>query len=269
VLNFDDPIIMLMVFPFIITVIGHALFRFIAGEGLGHSLANSSLTIAFILTLFLFYGIPSIPIRTITDQLFLICIISLCFGFIQDRYPKISFLSPHIHIALMILVVFWIYANNGTFPVPREDLFALAYITIISIILFLKLEDIQYNDLQAPVTIFWTAVGLFVVSKGSDIPLSEHLMMILISALGTYLILNFPKPKFPFGASALYPGYLIVLSVAMQMYNVDPDLYLSLFLLTAIFFSENILNLLPQEYKTPLIKLMLPAIPIGFAWLFS
>lgn len=268
-LNFNDPIIMLMVLPFTITIIGHGLFRFFAGEGLGHSLANSSLTIAFIITLLLFYGIPSIPIRTNTDQLFLICLISLCFGFIQDRYPRISFLSPHIHIALMILVVFWIYANNGTFPVPRGNLFALAYITIISIILFLKLEDIQYNDLQAPVSLFWAAVGLFVVSKGSDIPLSENLMMILISALGTYLILNFPKPKFPFGASALYPGYLIVLSVAMQMYNVDPGLGLSLFLLTAIFYSENILNLLPEDYKTPVTRLLLPAIPIGFAWIFS
>lgn len=260
---------MLMVLPFIITLVGHALFRLFAGEGLGHSLANSSLTIAFLVTLLTFYGIPGIPIRTNTDQLFLICLISLCFGFIQDRYPKIGFLSPHIHIALMILVVFWIYANNGMFPVPRGELFALAYITIISIILFLKLEDVQYNDLQAPVSLFWAAVGLFVVSKGSDIPLSENLMMILISALGTYLILNFPKPKFPFGASALYPGYLIILSVAMQMYNVDPGLWFSLLLLIAIFYCENILSFLPSDYKTPIVRLLLPAVPIGFAWIFS
>ncbi len=268
-LNFDEPVIMLMVLPFLITIIGHGLFRYFAGEGLGHSLANSSLTIAFIITLLIFYGIPNIPIRTNTDQLFLICLISLCFGFIQDRYPKISFLSPQIHIALMILVVFWIYANNGAFPVIRADIFALAYITIIAIILFLKLEDIQYNDLQAPVSLFWAAVGLYVVSKGSDIPLSENLMMILIAALGTYLILNFPKPKFPFGASALYPGYLIVLSVAIQMFNVDPSLGLSLFILTAIFYSENIIRLLPGEYATPLIRLVMPAVPIAFAWIFS
>lgn len=268
-LNFNEPIIMLMVLPFLITIIGHGLFRYFAGEGLGHTLANSSLIIAFIITLLVFYGLPGIPIRTNTDQLFYICVISLCFGFLQDRYPKISFLSPHVHIALMILVVFWIYANNGAFPVIRADIFALAYITIISIILFLKLEEIQYNDLQAPVALFWASVGLYVVSKGSDIPLSENLMMILISALGTYLILNFPKPKFPFGASALYPGYLIVLGVAMQMFNVDPGLAFSLLILTTIFYSENIINLLPGSYATPVIRLIMPAIPIGFAWVFS
>ncbi|MCP5382018.1 MAG: hypothetical protein H6912_06575 [Kordiimonadaceae bacterium] len=268
-LDFNNPIVMLMVLPCLITVIGHALFRFFAGEGLGHTLANSSLIIAFIVTLILFYGIPTLPIRTNTDQLFFICLISLCFGFLQDRYPKISFLSPQIHIALMILVVFWIYSNNGAFPVIRADIFSLAYITIISIILFLKLEEIQYNDLQAPVALFWTAVGLYVVAKGSNIPLSENIMMILIASLGTYLILNFPRPKFTFGASALYPGYLIILSVAMQMFNVDPSLAFSLIILTAIFYTENIINLLPNDYATPLIRLVLPGFPIGFAWLFS
>lgn len=258
-----------MVLPFLITLVGHGLFRYIAGEGLGHSLANGALTIAFIITMVVFYGIPNIPIRTNTDQLFIICLISYIFGFIQDRYPKISFLSPQIHIALMILVVFWIYANNGAFPVIRADLFALSYITIISVILFLKLEDIQYNDLQAPVSLFWAGVGLFVVSKGSDIPLSENLMMIFIASIGTYLILNFPKPKFPFGAAALYPGYLIVLSVAIQMFNVESSLGFSLLLLTAIFYTENILNLLPSAYTTPLIRLIIPAAPIGLAWIFS
>ena len=268
-IDFNDPIIMLMILPFVITIIGHGLFRFFAGEGLGHTLANSSLIIAFIITLLLFYGIPGLPIRTNTDQLFFICLISLCFGFLQDRYPKINFLSPHIHIALMILVVFWIYANNGDFPVIRPDLFALAYITIIAITLFLKLEEIQYNDLQAPVGLFWAAVGLYVVARGSNIPISENLMMILISALGTYLILNFPKPKFPFGASALYPGYLIILSVAMQMFNVDPGLAFSLLILIAIFYTENIISLLPSGYAIPTIRLVMPAIPIGIAWLFS
>ena len=169
----------------------------------------------------------------------------------------------------MILVVFWIYANNGAFPVIRADLFALAYITILAIILFLKLEEVQYNDLQAPVALFWAAVGLYVVARGSDIPISENLIMILISALGTYLILNFPKPKFPFGASALYPSYLIILSVAMQMFNVDPDLAFSLLILSTIFYSENIINFLPNAYATPVIRLIMPAIPIGIAWVFS
>ena len=268
-LDFNEPVILLMVLPFLITIVGHGLFRFFAGEGLGHSLANSSLTIAFIVTLLFYYGIPNIPIRTNTDQLFVICLISLCFGFFQDRYPKISFLSPQIHLALMILVVFWIYANNGSFPVLKTDIFALAYIIIAAIILFLKLEDIQYNDLQAPVSLFWTSVGLYAVAKGSDIPLSENLMMILIAALGTYLILNFPRPKFPFGASALYPGYLIILSVAIQMFNVDPSLGFSLLILTAIFYTENIIKLLPSDYRTPLIRLIMPGIPIAFAWIFS
>ncbi len=268
-LNFNDPVIMLMVLPFLITLLGHGLFRYFAGEGLGHTLANSSLTIAFIITLLISYGLPSLPIRTNTDQLFFVSFISLCFGFLQDKYPKINFLSPQIHIALMILVVFWIYANNGAFPVIRGDIFSLAYMTIIAIIVFLKLEDIQYSDLQAPVSLFWAAVGLYVVAQGADIPLSENLMMILIAALGTYLVLNFPKPKFPFGASALYPGYLIILCVAMQMINVDASLTFSLFILTSIFYTENIINLLPTEYVTPIIRLVLPAVPIGFAWLFS
>ncbi|MBT5073177.1 MAG: hypothetical protein HOJ34_12975 [Kordiimonadaceae bacterium] len=268
-LDFNDPIIMLMLLPFLITIIGHGLFRYFAGEGLGHTLANSSLTIAFIITLLLFYGFPNFPIRINTDQLLIICLISLCFGFIQDRYPKISFLSPQIHIAMMILVVFWIYSIDAPFPVIRANIFSLAYITIIAIILFLKLEDIQYNALQAPVALFWAAVGLYVVSKGSDIPLSENLMMILIAALGTYLVLNFPSPKFPFGASALYPGYLIILTVAMQMYSVEPSLAFSLLILTAIFYTENIIRLLPSDYATPVIRLVMPGFPIAVAWIFS
>lgn len=268
-LNFDDPIIMLMVLPFIITIIGHGLFRFFAGDGLGHTLANSSLTIAFIITLLVFYGLPNIPFRTATDQIFIISFISLCFGFLQDRYPKISFLSPQIHIAIMILVVFWVYAGIGTFPAIKTELYSLAYLTIISIILFLKLEDIQYNALQAPVSLFWAAVGLFVVSKGSAIPLSENITMILIAALGSYLILNFPYPKFPFGASALYPCYLIILCIAIQMHTIDPELGLSLFILIGIFFTENFIALLPNQYATPFIKLVMPGVPIGFAWLFS
>jgi hypothetical protein len=260
---------MLMVLPFLITIIGHGLFRYFAGEGLGHTLANSSLIIAFIITLLIFYGFPTLPVRTNTDQLFWISLISLCFGFLQDRYPKMNLISPHVHIALMILVVFWIYANNTTFPVAKGDLYSLAFVTILSIILFLKMEDIQYNDLQAPVALFWAAVGLYVISQGADIPLSENLMMILIAALGTYLILNFPHPKFPFGASALYPGYLIILCVAMQMFNVDPSLAFSLLILIGIFYTENFINMLPGEYTTPFIRLIIPAFPIGIAWLFS
>ncbi len=268
-LDFNDPIITLMILPFTITIIGHGLFRFFAGEGLGHTLANGSLIIAFIITLLVFYGLPGIPIRTNTDQLLFICLISLCFGFLQDRYPNINFLSPTIHIALMILVVFWIYTNNGNFPVIRTSLFSLAYITILAITFFLKLEDIQYNELQAPVALFWVAVGLFVVARRSEIFISENLMLILISALGAYLILNFPRPKFPFGASALYPGYLIILSVSMQMVNIDPSLAFSLLLLSIIFYTENLINFLPDTYTTPLIKLVMPAVPIGVAWLFT
>ncbi|MCC3860155.1 hypothetical protein [Pseudemcibacter aquimaris] len=268
-LNFNEPIMMLMVLPAAITVIGHALFRFFAGEGIGHTLANSSLIIAFMITMLIYYGVPTLPIRVNTDQLFFICLISLCFGMLQDRYPKMNLLSPQVHIALMILVVFWIYANNANFPVARVNIYALAFITIISIILFLKLEDIQYNALQAPVSLFWAAVGLFVVAKGANIPLSENLMMILIASFGAYLVLNFPKPKFPFGASALYPGFLIILSVAMQMHGTDPSLGFSLVILTMIFYSEDILGLVHDEYATPLIRLIMPAFPIFFAWIFS
>lgn len=260
---------MLMALPAIITFIGHGLFRYFAGEGLGHTLANSSLIIAFMITMLIYYGIPGLPVRTNTDQLFIICLISLSFGLIQDRYPKIDFLSPHVHIALMILVVFWIFANNVPFPLPETKLYSLGFFTIIAIILFLKLEEVQYNALQAPVGLFWAAVGLYVVSRGSDIPLSENLMMILIAALGAYLILNFPNPKFPFGASALYPGFLIILSVAMQMHAADPGLAFSLLILTAIFYTENLLGFLPGDYKTPLIRLIIPGAPIAFAWMFS
>lgn len=269
VLNFNDPVIMLMVLPFLITIIGHGLFRYFAGEGLGHALANSSLIIAFIITMLIFYGFPTLPVRTNTDQLFWITVISLCFGFLQDRYPKMNFLSPHIHIALMILVVFWIYVNNSALAVPKSDLYALAFVTIFSIIFFLKLEDIQYNALQAPVALFWAAVGLYVISKGADIPLSENLMMILIACLGTYLVLNFPHPKFPFGASTLYPGYLILLAVAMQMFNVDPGLAFSLLILSGVFYTESIIRLLPGDFATPVIRLIMPALPISVAWLFS
>lgn len=268
-LNFNEPVIMLMLLPILITIIGHGLFRYFAGEGLGHTLANSSLTIAFIVTFTIYYGLPSLPIRTSTDQLFFICFISLCFGYLQDRYPKIGFLSPASHLAIMVLVVFWIYAADIPSPFEKAELFSLAYITIIAIILFLKLEDIQYNDLQAPVALFWAAVGLYVVSKGASIPLSENLMMILIASIGSYLILNFPHPKFPFGASALYPCNLIILSVAMNMYSVDHSLAFSLVILTSIFYTQNIIRLLPHEYVTPLIKLMLPGAPITIAWLFS
>lgn len=107
------------------------------------------------------------------------------------------------------------------------------------------------------------------MARGSEISISENLMLILISALAAYLILNFPRPKFPFGASALYPGYLIILSVAMQMINIDPSLVFSLLILSIIFYTENLINFLPETYATPLIKLVMPAIPIGIAWLFS
>jgi hypothetical protein len=269
VLDFNNQIMMLMVLPAIITAVGHGMFRFFAGEGIGHTLANSSLIIAFMITLLIYYGFPTLQVRTNTDQLFFICLISLVFGFLQDRYPKINVLSPQVHIALMILVVFWIYTNNTAFPIMSGNIYALAVITIMAIILFLKLEEIQYNALQAPVSLFWVAVGLFVVAKSADIPVSENIMMIFIAALGCYLILNFPKPKFPFGASALYPGFLVVLSVAMQMYSVDPSLILSLLILTTIFYSENLIGLLNNEYATPLIRLIMPAFPIAFAWALS
>lgn len=260
---------MLMLLPFLITIIGHGLFRYFAGVGLGHTLANSSLTIAFIITFTIYYGFPSLPIRTSTDQLFIISLVSLCFGFLQDRYPKIGFLSPASHLAVMVLVVFWIYTSDIPTLTDKAELFSLAYTIIIALIVFLKLEDIQYNALQAPVALFWAAVGLYVVSKGADIPLSENLMMILIASIGSYLILNFPHPKFPFGAAALYPCYLIIISVAMNMYSVDHSLAFSLIILTSIFYSPNIIHLLPHDYASPIIKLILPAAPIGFAWLFS
>jgi hypothetical protein len=81
-------------------------------------------------------------------------------------------------------------------------------------------------------------------------------------------VLNFPTPKFPFGASALYPGFLIILSVAMQMSSTEPSLAFSLLILTIIFYSENILGQFQNQY-TPLIRLIMPAFPIAFAWLFS
>jgi len=53
------------------------------------------------------------------------------------------------------------------------------------------------------------------------------------------------------------------------MFSTEPSLAFSLLILTLIFYSENLLGLLQNQYATPFIRLIMPAFPIAFAWLFS
>ena len=111
-------------------------------------------------------------------------------------------------------------------------------------------KDIRSFGITIGIILFIISVTLFYYDKSS--------YQIIAYIGGGFIALGTIIPIL------LKPVYILWMTFAILLGWVMTRVILSI-----IFYTENLINFLPETYATPLIKLVMPAIPIGIAWLFS
>lgn len=268
-LDFANPLILCLVLPFTICVLAMGLVRYGLGEGRGHVLASAAVSVAFLLGLLAYAGLPDWPGVTLMDQVFFLALAALMIGALTDHFPRFGTYSFFLQIALFISAIFWLFGSILPAQIPSSGLFSLGALTIIGVCLFLKLEESRDVGLQAPVTLAAAGLGLTAIGWIAGIEHVEYTLLIFLSALGGYLFLNMFQNRFPFAASAHYPALLILMAAALEINMVNSDLTPALLAVAGVFFAQNFLEFLPGHHNGPVARFIATAAPLAVAILIS
>jgi hypothetical protein len=259
-LDFSNPLTLLILLPLILSLTGQLIIRFFFGEGLGSILANSAIIIAFIITLMIHTGMKlSLDIITLPEKIFMLLNLSFLLGIFADKFPRSDKISLYSQIALLIAALFWIFIDTVRLPLGQSDLTSLAILTILGVILFHQNNEAKDTELLAAKNLFSFALGLLGVSYLAEIDLINNMIIIYLSSAAGFLIINLFKNRFPFGASAIYPSFILLFLLSSELYNINNNLFIPLLLLSTCFFTQEILH----KYSGRFDPIILNFIPVS------
>ncbi len=258
-LDFTNPLVLLIVLPLVLSISGQLIIRFFFGEGLGSILANSAVIISFIVTLIIHTGIKlSFEIVTLPEKIFALISLSFLLGLFADKFPHSDKISHYSQITLLIFALFWIFTDTNRLPLGQDGLNSLAILTVLGVIFFHQNNDAKDTQLLAAKNLFSFALGVFALSYISGITVINNMVIIYLSSAAGFLIINLFKNHFPFGASAIYPSFILLFLLSSELYNINNALLIPLLILSSCFFTQDIL----QKYTDRFDPLILNLAPV-------
>lgn len=251
-----------------------AVLRLVGGSGAGVRAAGGAVGIALLTSSVLILGAPVWPAHTGMQKFFYLTAGGLLLGLLLD-------LRAASARRLWLWGLLWMAAAFVWLAWPQLDgrntLWLLAGISLAGLAIILRLSNRPSHDTSTPIMFLVAAssLGGVVVIEGS-LSIAE-LGFALAAALGGFLLWNWPKPRYSFGAAGLLGGGMAVLALAflaLLLTDVSPW---TLTPLVLIFFADSLSGRLPagagllRQTLQPVYLVLVGAIPgavaIALAWL--
>jgi len=197
-----DPIVQTAALPFVVSLVVALLIRLIGGAGRSPALAAAGMVFGFAAAYGAILGAPSLEPRGATQKIIYIAIGGLAVGLLADlwRVPRwmhwlALLLWPSVALA-------WL-AENLLAQATRDTWLLLAPIWISICVVLARLRVAARRDIDCGAFLLVFCLGLgFVALLGRSAVLAQFCLA-LAAAIGGFLVLNWPKPRFVFGSAAL------------------------------------------------------------------
>jgi|GEM_PF-5924543 len=261
-IDFRDPFTLLCIVPAMISIVGAGMIWLAENDRRGQIMASSATGLAVLISITVYYGSPAIEKATVIDQIFWLGFCGLVYGSLRDYLP--GRYIPHnlilIFLALLAAVLpvisspAFISDIEGHRFVSETTITAL-FIMALSVGILQKIERDQDQGVNMPLIIFAYSLGLYLLSWIGDIPLSFNIGLIVLSALGGFmvlnLVLNFTQWHFPASMAMILSIYLVLLTTTTHLFGIAPEMNWAILLLVSIIYMNDLLEMLPAKITRP------------------
>jgi UDP-N-acetylmuramyl pentapeptide phosphotransferase/UDP-N-acetylglucosamine-1-phosphate transferase len=224
-LDLSSPLVQSVLIP---VAGGFALtgaIRFANGRAKGPLVAGSAVALGFLIGYVLIFGWPALPPQAVMEKLAFVVLGGLLLGFLLDFTRRPQFYRELLYMAGMAAALYWV-------ALPRIET-GTAWTQVGLVPLWLGAALIGYRIeigrpavLDAGMKLLIAALGAGVIATLEDLDAHARLCFALATALGGFMLWNWPIERYPFGAALLLGGvgalaalgYALVLETAASPY---------------------------------------------------
>ena len=188
--------------PLATALIAIGLIRMIGGSGRGATLAGFGLALGALVSYWAIFRFPAFPPAGATNKLFYILLAATTAGFAADLMRSQAWIGRIVSVAAGPLAVLWI-GGSKALESPWPDGAALALVALVSAAAGARLPAQRARSNEPATLVFVLSFALAVCAFLTNAAASAQLVIGLGAATGGFLLWNWPRSRFAFGASAL------------------------------------------------------------------
>lgn len=273
-MDLGHPAIQSGILPLITAFVLTAVLRVLGWSGWGSRIASGAVGLALLASAVFVLGLPVWPAHTGMQKFFWLTAGSLLLGALLDlqRAPPRLLLSTGL--VWIVAAFLWLAWPQLDRPYTR---WLLAATCLAGLIVTLRVAKRPAGDRTAPIMFLVAAAslgGIAVIAGSLSI---AELCFALTAALAGFMLWNWPRPRYPFGAAGLLGAGVPVLALALLTLLLTDVSPWSLTPLVLIFVADDLSRRLPagtgllRQTLQPVYLALLGAVPgaaaVALAWL--
>jgi hypothetical protein len=258
---FADPLVQSVLIPVLGGFLLTGAIRFANGPSKGPQVAGAAVALGFLIGYGLVLNLPPLPPVSAQQKLAYVVAAGLVLGFLLDFLRRPPFWRELIYVAGTAGALYWIaeprIASGGAWT-----LLGLVALWLAALVLGYRLEKGRAAVLTPCTQLLVAALGLGAVALFGRSASLAQLAFGLATALGGFMLWNWPVARYPFGAALLLGagGALVATGYVLALYTETSLISLAILLLC--FFTE----LAAKRIKLPAGKIgeaLRPVVLIG------
>lgn len=193
--------------------------RFANGRAKGPIVANAAVGLAFLIGDVIIGGFPALPPESLLDKVTLIALGGLLMGFLLDFFRRPPIQREALFALGSAAALYWM-------ALPLLDgasawlLAGLVALWLAGLIAGFRVEQGLPPVLDASMLLLVGALGVGAIASFGHADTHARLAFALATALGGFMIWNWPKARYPFGAALLLGGggalFALVVALALE-----------------------------------------------------
>jgi len=216
----NDPVVQTAALPLLCATVVAILLRLVAGPGRGAALAGAGITIGFIAAYVTIIGTPSLEPRGSVQKLVYIAAGGLIVGTLVDLWNARRWIRWAALLGWPTLALAWL-AENRLAQATVETWYLIGPIWAAMVLSLGRLEHAARREIDAGIVLLAFAIGLGAVALFGRSASLAQLALALAAALGGFLLLNWPRARFAFGASVVLGagGTAVALAATLALFT--------------------------------------------------
>lgn len=273
-MDLGHPAIQSGILPLTIAFVLTAMLPVMGRSGWGSRTASGAVGVALLASIVLVLGAPAWPAHTGMQKIFYLAAGSLLLGILLDLQ------RPHPRLLLSSGLI-WMAAAFAWLAWPQLDRqytgWLAAAIWLVGLIMALRVANSPAGDRGGPIMLLVTAASLGGIAAIAGSLSIAQLGFALAAALGGFMLWNWPRPRYPFGAAGLLGAGVPVLTLALLTLLLTDVSPWSLTPLVLIFVADPFSRRLPagtgllRQTLQPVYLVLVASVPgaaaVALAWL--
>lgn len=231
----NDPLVQTAALPLAAALIAALLIRLLGGPGRGAALAGAGIVLGFITAYVAIAGAPSPEPRGAAQKLVYIAIAGLAIGLLIDLWRAPGWIAWTALLAWPTLALAWL-AESRLAQATLETWILLGPVWLAIMATMLRLERAARRDIDAGILMLVLCLGLGSIALFGRSAAFTQFSFALAAAVGGFLLLNWPKPRFAMGSAVLIGagGTLTAIGAILVLFSRAERWALAVLLLTLI-----------------------------------